>query len=198
VAFDHETAGEKTHAEAALMTEITLAEALRRKKHVLVDSSLRDWRWFKKYFAWVRREYPTRRIAIIHVEAEQELVLQRAERRAKTTGRMVPAAMLQTALVEVPKSVEQLAPLTDYTATVHNEKGRMSLVRGDACWADFRSRWELCGAMRNEHQAESLTNTIIFPPNFTAPKYEPDLGDCPVAWPSIQPAGEPSATPDSV
>ena len=55
MAFDHETAGAKTHAEAALMTEITLAEALRRKKHVLVDSSLRDWRWFKQYFAWVRR-----------------------------------------------------------------------------------------------------------------------------------------------
>jgi hypothetical protein len=49
----------------------------------------------------VGREYPHRRIAIIHVDADQELVLQRAERRAKTTGRMVPTATLQTALAEV-------------------------------------------------------------------------------------------------
>jgi hypothetical protein len=39
--------------------------------------------------------------------------------------------------------VEMLSPLTDYSATVLNERGRLELVRGDKCWADFRARWQV-------------------------------------------------------
>jgi hypothetical protein len=55
---------------------------------------------------------------------------------------------------------------------------------------------QLCGAMSDEHQAESRTNTITFPPGYQAPKYEPDLGECAIAWPSVEEPGPlPKAAP---
>mmetsp|Transcript_39037 Transcript_39037/g.54243 ORF Transcript_39037/g.54243 Transcript_39037/m.54243 type:complete len:567 (-) Transcript_39037:137-1837(-) len=172
IKHDRSTAGDQTHQEASLMTEIALYEALRKQKHVLVDTSLRDWKWFQKYFATVREQYPARKIAIIHVEASREQVYKHAEKRAKKTGREVPKEKLDLAIEQVPLSVAKLAPLTDYTATIVNNEHTLEIMSGDVSWEGFRSRWEICGTLGMDPN-ECKTNTIIFPDDYEAPLHHP-------------------------
>jgi hypothetical protein len=69
-------------------------DALRKGKNVLVDSSLRDAKWYLTYYQNLRDKFPILKIAIINVTARLETVLARAAKRAKVTGRVVPDKVL--------------------------------------------------------------------------------------------------------
>lgn len=73
-----ELAGELTRKEAGYIAEILTLAGLQAGKNVLVDGSLRDSEWYKKYFARLRRDFKYLRIAIIHVTAPRDAVFQRA------------------------------------------------------------------------------------------------------------------------
>lgn len=73
-----ELAGELTHKEAGYIAEILTLAALQAGKNVLLDGSLRDSDWYKIYFQRLRKEFPSVRQAIIHVNAPREAVFQRA------------------------------------------------------------------------------------------------------------------------
>jgi hypothetical protein len=57
---------------------VTLA-ALQAGKNALVDGSLRDWKWYSSYFDSLRSEYPTLKIALLHIVAPKEAILARAK-----------------------------------------------------------------------------------------------------------------------
>ena len=71
--------------------------------------------------------FPRYQIAIIHVSAATDIVLQRAQKRGEVTGRFVPNDVLIQSIKAVPKSVGILEPLTDFTAHVLNEGAEPSL-----------------------------------------------------------------------
>lgn len=135
-------AGELTHKEAGYVSEILTLVGLQAGKNVLVDGSLRDHQWYQKYFAFIRKEYPIYEIAIIHVVAPREAVLQRAAERAKKTGRVVPLEVLEKALDQVPKSVKILAPLADYFCELNNGLGPdIEMNTSEEDWDSFQSNW---------------------------------------------------------
>ena len=74
-------AGEWTRQETGLLAEVLVRAALDRHHHVLVDGSLRDADWYERYFATLREQYQEQglSIAILHVVAPRETVLERAE-----------------------------------------------------------------------------------------------------------------------
>lgn len=60
------------------------------------------------------------------------------------TGRIVPKELLQTALEQVPKSVQKLSPLVDYYAELHNPPNSddIYLVKPEGeSWEDFQAHW---------------------------------------------------------
>jgi len=61
---------------------------------------------------------------ILHIVAEREEVLRRAEARGRETGRMVPRELLESSMDAVPKSVEILAPHVDVACRVLNLSGQ--------------------------------------------------------------------------
>lgn len=135
-------AGELTHKEAGFVAEILTLVGLQAGKNVLVDGSLRDHQWYQKYFAFIRKEYPIYKIAIIHVVAPREAVFERAAERAKKTGRVVPQEVLEKALEQVPKSVKILAPLADYYCELNNGLGPdIEMNTADQDWDSFQSNW---------------------------------------------------------
>jgi len=73
-----ELAGELTRKEAGFIAEILTLAGLQSGKNVLVDGSLRDWEWYKVYFDRMRREFPSLRLAILHITAPREAVFHRA------------------------------------------------------------------------------------------------------------------------
>jgi predicted kinase len=75
---DPDNAGELTNKEAGYIAEILTLAGLRSGKNVIVDGSLRCSTWYRNYFARLRLDFPSLRIAIIHVTAPREAVFQRA------------------------------------------------------------------------------------------------------------------------
>ena len=73
-----ELAGELTRKEAGFIAEILTLAGLRAGKNVMVDGSLRDHGWYRRYFEQLRRDFPSLRIAILHITAPREAVFQRA------------------------------------------------------------------------------------------------------------------------
>merc|ERR1719443_1539836 len=90
VAKDPLTAAQKTQKEAGHIAEILGYKALRERWNVIFDGSLRDVSWYKVYFQQLRHSFPGIRLMILHVQAEKESVLKRAEERGRKSGRMVP------------------------------------------------------------------------------------------------------------
>ncbi len=96
-------------------------DALQKRRNVLVDGSLRNANWYLRYFQDLRKRFPTLKIAIIHVRAEIERVLERARRRSVVTGRVVPEELIMESLSAVDRSMEVLVPQTDFYARIDNE-----------------------------------------------------------------------------
>ena len=78
VRYDAAQAGDKTRKEAGMLSEILTLAALQEGQSVLVDGSLRDVDWYDNYFQQLRQKYPGIQIAILHVTAPREAVLERA------------------------------------------------------------------------------------------------------------------------
>jgi dihydroorotase len=78
--------------------------SLNHGKNVLVDGSLRNAHWYLEYFKNLRARFPTIKIAILHVTAKPESVLQRARNRAKVTGRHVPEETILESMRTIPVS----------------------------------------------------------------------------------------------
>lgn len=82
VRYNAAHAGDRTRKEAGMMAELLTLAALEEGTSVLVDGSLRDVEWYNNYFALLRHKYPGIRIAIFHVTAPHEAVLERAAVRS--------------------------------------------------------------------------------------------------------------------
>jgi hypothetical protein len=124
-----ETAGDKTQKEAGMVAEILGYTALRARQNVIFDGSLRNAQWYTGYFRKLREEFPGIRIMILHVVADREAVLKRAEERGKQTGRYVPRETLIESMEATPKSVGALAPFADFVCRVENIGKTPTVVR---------------------------------------------------------------------
>lgn len=83
--LSREKAGERTHKEAGYVTEIVTAVALNSGYNVLVDGSLRDWKWYSEYFQTLKRKYKKLRVAILYVSAPREKIMERAKVSIRTS-----------------------------------------------------------------------------------------------------------------
>eukprot|EP00930_Biecheleria_cincta_P005236 TRINITY_DN106156_c0_g1_i1.p1 TRINITY_DN106156_c0_g1~~TRINITY_DN106156_c0_g1_i1.p1 ORF type:complete len:431 (+),score=85.26 TRINITY_DN106156_c0_g1_i1:83-1375(+) len=120
VKHDPLEAAKKTHKEAGQIAEILGYKALRERWNVIFDGSLRDVKWYKMYFERLRRCFPGIRLMILHIQAEIDEVLRRAESRGEETGRMVPQEVLLQSVAAVPISVAELAPHVDVAIRIIN------------------------------------------------------------------------------
>ena len=65
---------------------------------------------YSEYISQLRAKFPAMKFAIIHVTAEEETVLARAEKRAQETGRHVPKEVLLETMEQIPVSLKVLSP----------------------------------------------------------------------------------------
>jgi len=72
-------AGEMTRKEAGYIVEILTLYAMQAGKNVLVDGSLRDWKWYGEYFHTLKKDYPAVKISILHIHAERDIIIERAK-----------------------------------------------------------------------------------------------------------------------
>lgn len=153
------TAGSLTHHESGFVAEVIQEQALLDGKNIVVDGSLRDWRWYRHVFQELRRKYSYYKIAVVKVTCERATMLQRAHVRGEATGRVVPEDLLLSSLDQVDEGVEQLTPLADWMMEVNNEsvpsivasaavneprdeEGKGVLQPLEFGWDEFRAVWK--------------------------------------------------------
>jgi len=129
---DWVSAGTYTRKEAGYLVEIAQEAAMRFGKHIWVDGTLRDGAWFQQFLHRIRAEHPQYKVAIIHVVADEELVLERARCRRIETGRGVAEAEVLDSLHRVPGSVNLLAPAVQFLAIVNTNGESPKLM----CYCD--------------------------------------------------------------
>lgn len=120
-------AGTLTQKESGLLTEVATLAALRAGRNVLVEGTLRNANWYQKHFARLRNECKGIKIIILYVVAPAEVVIQRADDRARMTGRIIPREIILRALSQVPESVEVLASLADCCLEVDSSEKQLIL-----------------------------------------------------------------------
>jgi len=138
-----QNAGELTRKEAGYISEILTLVALQRGQNVLIDGSLRNSSWYAQYFEKLRHDYQNIQIAILHVTAPREAVFERAANRSLCTGRVVPYETLKNTIEQVPKSVQELGPLSDFFVELHNppDANGIELRTEGTSWDSFQSAW---------------------------------------------------------
>lgn len=67
-----------TGKEAGHIMEILVRVALEKGKNVVLDGSLHDADWYANFYQELRDTYPNMRMALLHITAPRELILQRA------------------------------------------------------------------------------------------------------------------------
>jgi len=139
IAFNSETAGAQTDKEAGYIAEIITKAGLEAGLNCVVDGSLQNIRWHREYIRGLRAAYSNIRVAIIHVDAPKEIVMQRSARRAQLTGRVV---LQEATLVQVSKSVQQLANETDFVCRIVNgAEAEPKIDTAGVDWSDFEKQW---------------------------------------------------------
>lgn len=144
---DKESAATKLHRESTQMSDVLFEYALLNEIPLLVDGSLRDVDYYQTLLDRIREKHPQYRIAIIHVIADPALIHERAEERAKRTGRAVPKDLLNESIEQVPRSVEILSKKVDALHVISNNEGSpMKLESKSAAettsWSQFAKSWD--------------------------------------------------------
>jgi len=153
-------AGELTRKEAGYIVEILTSAAMQAGKNVLVDGSLRDWVWYSKYFAGLRKKYKCLKISILHVDAPRDAIMQRAKHRGVITGRKIPQETLEMAIKQVPISVTQLKDQVDAYYKFNNSPSLkdVELVNEECTWENFKQNWiQTCAWIQKKSEENILT-----------------------------------------
>ena len=72
-----------TRREAGYIMEILTTAALQTGKNVVLDGSLKDAAWYDRFYHDLRNQYPNLKIALVHITAPYEMILERAQVSAR-------------------------------------------------------------------------------------------------------------------
>mmetsp|Transcript_27734 Transcript_27734/g.45136 ORF Transcript_27734/g.45136 Transcript_27734/m.45136 type:complete len:430 (+) Transcript_27734:199-1488(+) len=120
VKADKFTAGNLTHRESGYIQEIAQEVALRSRRNIWVDGSLKDGDWFSLVFDSIRARFPQYKIGIFYIYADEDVVRHRIAERGKRTGRFVSEKDLMMTLQAPEKSLNKLTSKVDFIARIDN------------------------------------------------------------------------------
>lgn len=116
-----DSAGTRTHAESSYIAEIAQRCAMRNGMNVWVDGSLRNWKWHQNDLTRIRRRHPQYRIAIVAIDAPEDMIERNIRRRAEETGRHIPEELRRASSQGIEQGLRELTHLVDLVAHVRNE-----------------------------------------------------------------------------
>jgi len=171
--YDADTAATQLHRESTMMADVLFEHCLEMGQNLLVDGSLKDVEWYKHIFARIRHDRPSYRIAIIHITAPRDTIINRANARAAVSGRVVPRELLEMSMEQVPQSVAALGPLADFVAEVENGDDCVLQLRRlerpgfssfaeytTPCWSTFETAWSQMASEQLSESIEICSGTI--------------------------------------
>jgi predicted kinase len=138
-----------TGKEAGYIGETMLWAALREGKNVVLDSCLKDACWYAHLVDRVRAEHGHYKVALLHVTCpDAEVLCDRSRRRARETGREIPARAIAEQAEGIPTSIEAVAPVVDRYYAICND--------ADLCLRDGVTWEEFADAFRSRRHPEEM------------------------------------------
>jgi len=113
----------RTRKEAGYISETLSLAALQAGRNVIFHCNLKDHQWYQQTFLpFFRHQFHGLKVALLHVTADPDVVLDRVRRRANATGRTIAdqAGLLEALNCGVPDSYALLKPDVDYYCTIRN------------------------------------------------------------------------------
>ena len=135
-----ELVSKKMNKEAGYIGELLCLAALQAGNNVLFDGQLKRAEWHIQQFRKLKALHSHLKIALIHVTAPLDVIMERIELRAKETGLHIPKEPIQRILKEIPGNIERVKPEVDYFCTIENGRGDFELL--DDSWEHFSSIFE--------------------------------------------------------
>jgi hypothetical protein len=138
-----ELVSKKMNKEAGYICELLCLAALQAGNNVIFDGWLRDPEWHNQQLQKLKGLYSHLKIALLHVTAPLNLIMERIEIRAGETGLHIPQEPVERILEEIPKNIEVVKHELDYLCTIHNgedgdgDGGGLELQ--DDSWEHFTS-----------------------------------------------------------
>jgi len=126
--------------EACLICEIAEAEAMNAGKNVIICCSPTNSDLYKEHYTHIRTQHPHYRIAIIHVTATSDSIVQNTSENDKNCGVTVPTEMIEKMLDEIPIIFTELKSSVDYTCEISVSKEGVKMLP-DNEWDVFQSMW---------------------------------------------------------
>jgi len=145
-----ENAGGMCHKESSFIQEIAQEVALMRNQNIWVDGSLRNTDWFSIVLKDIRERFPMYKLAIFIVEAEEQEIRNRIQKRGEETGRFVPEQMLASSLMTGQRALNKLLPLCDFCARIDNSGDTPRLMSFETI--DRSGNWAV---LKNQFQTQS-------------------------------------------
>ena len=105
--------------EQLLLDNLVLISSHSLKDFDVIDS-LRNWAWYKQALAKIRQMYPQYRIAIVAIDAPNDMIESNIQKRAKETGRHIPHDLRQASVSGIKEGIRELTHLVDMVAYVCN------------------------------------------------------------------------------
>lgn len=135
--------GSRLRHEARLVTEVLVKAAMQKNADIVLDGSLRSYRWYLSQIPALRAVYPRYRIELVHIHCPLEEVLRRAERRSKNTGRVVPRFLIERSWKDSRRAISVLGrkKIVDRVRMV-DSSGKIPVVVYDS---DLDDEWEWRG-----------------------------------------------------
>jgi predicted kinase len=134
--------------ESSFMAELLLMASLQNGRNVIFDSAMRNPDWFLNLIHMLKSQcsreafgmlaFP--KIALFHVTAPTDLILQRAEKKSKETGRMIHQDSIIKSLETIPSSLKVVRPSVDFYCQIENGADSYSIVDGGTKdWEEFHT-----------------------------------------------------------
>eukprot|EP01084_Bolivina_argentea_P242166 406341_1 len=118
---DENNVGRMLRTEVGYLCEIIIWEILYSANVCLwFDTSLRHKQFFEEMVGNIYLRLPQYKIAMIHIDCDKKIVFERAKKRAKITGRIVPESDIQASIDQVPKSINCLKNRVDCLIHIDN------------------------------------------------------------------------------
>eukprot|EP00588_Corethron_pennatum_P030891 CAMPEP_0194340702 /NCGR_PEP_ID=MMETSP0171-20130528/87315_1 /TAXON_ID=218684 /ORGANISM="Corethron pennatum, Strain L29A3" /LENGTH=660 /DNA_ID=CAMNT_0039105765 /DNA_START=32 /DNA_END=2014 /DNA_ORIENTATION=+ len=166
-----ESADAMTRKEAGYIGEISERAAMRAGKNVIYKCCPIEIDWYTKDIARIRKEHPAYMIGIIHVTGPENTIISRGVEEVTKIGLRISEEEIRYLVENIPKTVEQLKPKTDYFCVLYNGPEDLELV-GDEDWDLFQVNWFQAPRMK-EDEKEDVTSRASIRASIVAFKVAP-------------------------
>jgi Zeta toxin len=135
-----------TRKECGFIAELLLLAGLQNGRNVVFDSAMRDTKWVSSFIGTLKTRCATEmfglltkiKVALLHITAPTEVILQRARMKSAETGRQIAEESILKSLEAIPASLKEVQNLVDFYCEISNGVDSYELVSGDLDWDGFQ------------------------------------------------------------